>query len=64
LCVKLAKSSISGAIIPGPARLLARGDAGAVVASARIISALTGIHTGPRQFELPPNMPLSDSAGR
>ena len=29
-----------------------------------MISALTGIQTGPRQFELPPNMPLSDSAGR
>jgi hypothetical protein len=24
---------------------------------------LTGIQMGPRQFELPPNMPLSDSAG-
>ena len=27
-------------------------------------SALTGIQMGPRQLELPPNMPLSDSAGR
>jgi hypothetical protein len=26
--------------------------------------ALTGIQIGPRQFELPPNMPVSDSAGR
>jgi hypothetical protein len=25
--------------------------------------ALTGNQIGPRQFELPPNMPLSDSAG-
>jgi hypothetical protein len=25
---------------------------------------LTGIHTGPRQFELPPNIPVLDSAGR
>ena len=32
--------------------------------SARTISALTGIHTGPRQLELPPNMPVFDSAGR
>ena len=24
---------------------------------------IEGIHTGPRQFEFPPNMPLSDSAG-
>ena len=29
-----------------------------------MISALTGIQIGPRQLELPPNMPLSDSAGR
>ena len=28
------------------------------------MSALTGIHTGPRQFELPPNIPVFDSAGR
>ena len=27
-------------------------------------SAFTGIQTGPRQLELPPNMPVSDSAGR
>ena len=26
--------------------------------------ALTGIQIGPRQLEFPPNMPLSDSAGR
>ena len=25
---------------------------------------MTGIQIGPRQFELPPNMPVSDSAGR
>jgi hypothetical protein len=25
---------------------------------------LTGIQIGPRQFEFPPNMPVSDSAGR
>ena len=25
---------------------------------------LTGIQMGPRQLELPPNMPLSDSAGK
>ena len=25
---------------------------------------LTGIQIGPRQLELPPNMPVSDSAGR
>ena len=25
---------------------------------------LTGIQTGPRQFELPPNIPVFDSAGR
>ena len=24
----------------------------------------TGIQTGPRQFELPPNIPVFDSAGR
>ena len=29
-----------------------------------MIRALTGIQIGPRQFELPPNMPVSDSAGR
>ena len=29
-----------------------------------MISALTGIQIGPRQFELPPNIPVSDSAGR
>ena len=29
-----------------------------------MISTLTGIQTGPRQLELPPNMPVSDSAGR
>ena len=29
-----------------------------------MIRTLTGIQIGPRQFELPPNMPLSDSAGR
>ena len=29
-----------------------------------MIRALTGIHIGPRQFELPPNMPVSDSAGK
>ena len=29
-----------------------------------MIRALTGIQMGPRQFELPPNMPVSDSAGR
>ena len=28
-----------------------------------MIRALTGIQIGPRQFELPPNMPESDSAG-
>jgi hypothetical protein len=28
-----------------------------------MISTLTGIQTGPRQLELPPNMPLVDSAG-
>ena len=28
-----------------------------------MIRALTGIQIGPRQLELPPNMPLSDSAG-
>ena len=27
------------------------------------MSTLTGIQTGPRQFELPPNIPVSDSAG-
>ena len=27
-------------------------------------STLTGIQIGPRQFELPPKTPLSDSAGR
>ena len=27
-------------------------------------STLTGIQIGPRQFELPPNIPVSDSAGR
>ena len=26
--------------------------------------AFTGIHTGPRQLELPPNIPVLDSAGR
>ncbi len=26
--------------------------------------ALTGIQTGPRQFEFPPNIPVFDSAGR
>ena len=29
-----------------------------------MISPLTGIQIGPRQLELPPNMPVSDSAGR
>ena len=29
-----------------------------------MIRQLTGIQTGPRQLELPPNMPVSDSAGR
>ena len=28
------------------------------------MSALTGIQTGPRQLEFPPNMPVFDSAGR
>jgi hypothetical protein len=28
-----------------------------------MIKPLTGIQTGPRQFELRPEMPLSDSAG-
>jgi len=28
-----------------------------------MIRALTGIQIGPRQLELPPNIPLSDSAG-
>ena len=32
--------------------------------NARMISAFTGIQMGPRQFEFPPNIPLSDSAGR
>ena len=31
---------------------------------ARISITLIGNHTGPRQLELPPNMPVSDSAGR
>jgi hypothetical protein len=26
--------------------------------------AFTGIQIGPRQFELPPNMPVFDSAGK
>ena len=29
-----------------------------------MIRALTGIQIGPRQFELPPNIPVLDSAGR
>ena len=29
-----------------------------------MIMKFIGIQTGPRQLELPPNMPLSDSAGR
>ena len=29
-----------------------------------MIRAFTGNQIGPRQLELPPNMPLSDSAGR
>ena len=29
-----------------------------------MIMAFTGIQTGPRQLELPPNMPVFDSAGR
>jgi hypothetical protein len=29
-----------------------------------MIRPLTGIQIGPRQLELPPNIPLSDSAGR
>ena len=32
--------------------------------SPRTIRALTGIQIGPRQFELPPNIPVFDSAGR
>ena len=28
------------------------------------MSTLTGIQTGPRQLELPPNIPVFDSAGR
>src|SRR5208283_3060042 len=31
---------------------------------ARISTTFTGIHIGPRQLEFPPNMPVSDSAGR
>jgi hypothetical protein len=27
-------------------------------------TAFTGSHTGPRQLELPPNMPVFDFAGR
>ena len=34
------------------------------VRSARMMSAFTGIQIGPRQLELPPNMPVLDSAGR
>jgi hypothetical protein len=30
---------------------------------ARISSRLIGNHTGPRQFEFPPNIPVVDSAG-
>jgi hypothetical protein len=29
-----------------------------------MIRAFTGIQIGPRQFELPPNIPVSDYAGR
>jgi hypothetical protein len=29
-----------------------------------MIRALTGIQIGPRQFGLPPNIPVSDSAGK
>ena len=29
-----------------------------------MIMTFTGIQTGPRQLELPPNMPVFDSAGR
>ena len=29
-----------------------------------MMSALIGAQIGPRQLELPPNMPVSDSAGR
>ena len=29
-----------------------------------MISVLTGTQIGPRQFEFPPYIPLSDSAGR
>ena len=29
-----------------------------------MIMAFTGIQTGPRQLELPPNIPVFDSAGR
>ena len=29
-----------------------------------MMSTLTGTQTGPRQLELPPNMPVSDSAGK
>ncbi len=29
-----------------------------------MISTFTGIQIGPRQLELPPNIPVSDSAGR
>ena len=29
-----------------------------------MIKAFTGIQIGPRQLELPPNMPVFDSAGR
>ena len=31
--------------------------------SPRTMSTLTGIQIGPRQFELPPNIPVFDSAG-
>ena len=29
-----------------------------------MMSVLIGAQIGPRQFELPPNIPVSDSAGR
>ena len=35
-----------------------------MLSSPRMMSTLTGIQIGPRQLELPPNMPVFDSAGR
>ena len=56
-----------GHVPPGAGRAIHRERVsiiGVVAEEGRIRMAFTGIHTGPRQFEFPPNMPECDFAGR